>query len=83
MKYDSKVSTLKEWDDALTIDELHGIFTAYEMRMRLNDSSRKEETFKAINESMKSKAPSKNHLGISYDEQALFIKTTWERYLKV
>ena len=47
MKYDSKVSTLEEWDDIdhVTIDELHGILTAYEMRTRLNESSRKEETF--------------------------------------
>ena len=33
MKYDSKVSTLEEWDDLdlTTVYELHGIFTAYEM----------------------------------------------------
>ena len=60
MKYDSKVSTLEEWDDALTIDELHGIFTAYEMRKGKNDSSRKDASFKAINESKKYEAPSKN-----------------------
>ena len=43
MKYDSKMSTLEEQDDldALTVDELHGIFTAYEMRTGQNDSSRK------------------------------------------
>ena len=35
MKYDSKVSTLEEKDDIdqVIVDELHGIFTAYEMRM--------------------------------------------------
>ena len=34
MKYDSKVSTLEEQDDIklMTIDELHGIFIAYETR---------------------------------------------------
>ena len=34
MKYDSKVSTLEERDDLddMTVDELHGIFIAYEMR---------------------------------------------------
>ena len=34
MKYDSEVSTLEERDDLdlMTVDELHGIFTAYEMR---------------------------------------------------
>ena len=34
MKYDSKVSTLEERDDLdlMIVDELHGIFSAYEMR---------------------------------------------------
>ena len=43
MKYDSKVSTLEERDDLdlVTLDELHGILTAYEMRTGLNESSRK------------------------------------------
>ena len=38
MKYDSKVSSLEERDDLklMTIDELHGIFTAYEMRKGKN-----------------------------------------------
>ena len=50
MKYDSKVSTLEEQDDLslLTVDELHGIFIAYEMRMGQNEASRKEEAFKDI-----------------------------------
>ena len=49
MRYDLKVSTLKEWDDIekLTIDEVHGILTAYEMRKWQNWSSRKEADFKA------------------------------------
>ena len=50
MKYDSKVSNLEERDDldAMTIDELHGIFTSYEMRTGQNGSSKKEATFKSI-----------------------------------
>ena len=34
MKYDSNVCSLEEQDDLklMTVDELHGIFTAYEMR---------------------------------------------------
>ena len=49
MKCDSKVSTLEEWDDLdlVTVDELHGILIAYEMRTGLNESSRKEVAFKA------------------------------------
>ena len=43
MKYDSKSSTLEERDDLnqVTVDKLYGILTAYEMRMGLNESSRK------------------------------------------
>ena len=49
MRYDPKVSTLEEWDDLkkVTMDELHGIVTAYEMRTGQNLSSRKEVAFKA------------------------------------
>ena len=34
MNYESKVSTLEEWDDLklMTVDVLRGIFTSYEMR---------------------------------------------------
>ena len=69
MKYDSKVSTLEERHDLdkLIVDELHGILTAYEMRTGLNQSSRKEEVFKAS---------SKNQSENLDDEEALFIKKT-------
>ena len=67
MKYDSKVITLEEWDDLdkLTADELHGILIAYEMRTGLNESSRKEATFKASY---------KNQWENLDDKKALFIK---------
>ena len=67
IKYDSKVSTLEERDDLdlVTVDELHGIIIAYEIRMGLNESSRKEVTFKAS---------SKNQSENLDDEEALFIK---------
>ena len=76
MKYDSKVSTLEERDDfdLMTADELHGIFTAYEMRTRQNEPSRKETMFKVSKEPKKSETPSKNHSENSDDEEALFIK---------
>ena len=50
MRYDPKVSTLEEWDDLkkVTIDEIHGIITAYEMRTWQNGSSKKEATFKSV-----------------------------------
>ena len=49
MRYDPKVSTLEERDDLkkVTMDELHGILTAYEMRTWQNGFSRKEVAFKA------------------------------------
>ena len=48
MKYDSKISTIEEQDDLdlLTMDQLHGILTAYEMRMGQNNISKGEATFK-------------------------------------
>ena len=49
----------------MRVYELHRILTAYEMRMRLNESSRKEASFKAS-----SKNQSKN----LDDEEALFIR---------
>ena len=49
MRYDPKVSNLEERDDIkkVTMDELHGILTAYEMRTGQNGSSRKEAAFKS------------------------------------
>ena len=49
----------------MTIDELHGIFTAYEMRTRKNGSSKKEATFKFV---------SKIQYEDLDDEESLFIK---------
>ena len=48
----------------MKIDELHGIFTSYEMRTRQNESSKKEASFKAV---------SKIQFEDLYDEEALFI----------
>ena len=49
----------------MTVDELHGIFTSYEMRTRQNGSSKKEVAFKAL-----SKIKSED----LDDEETLFIK---------
>ena len=66
MRYDSKVSTLEEQYDlkTVTVDELHEIFTAYEMRTGLNETSKKEAVFK-----VSSKTQSEN----LYYEEALFV----------
>ena len=66
MRYDPKVSTLEEWDDLkiVTVDELHGILTTYEMRSGLNETSKKEAMFKVS---------SKNQSENLDDEEALFV----------
>ena len=73
MKYDSKVSTLEEqYDlDLMTINEPHGIFTTYEMRIGQNGQSKREAAFKASKEP---KSLSKNQSEDSDDEEAIFIK---------
>ncbi|XP_059067942.1 uncharacterized protein LOC131858669 [Cryptomeria japonica] len=46
-KYDSKVSALEERDlNKLTIDEMHGVLTAYEMRISEDIQPSKETAFK-------------------------------------
>ena len=49
MRFDPKISTLEEREDHVTLsmDELHGIFTAYEMRTNLENLVTKEAYFKA------------------------------------
>ena len=76
MKYDSKVSTLEERDDLdlMTVDELHEIFTTYEIITRQNEPSRKEAAFKVSKEPKKFEIPSNNHPEILDDEEALFVK---------
>ena len=49
----------------MTVDEIHGIFTTYEMRTRQNGSSKKEAGFKSL---------SKNQSENLDDEESLFIK---------
>jgi hypothetical protein len=48
MRYDFKLCTLEDRNDLykLTMDELHGILIAYEMRTREEKSSKRETTFK-------------------------------------
>ena len=58
MIFDSKVSALEErkYLDKLSMDELHGILTTYEMRIEQEKPSRKEETFK-VSKKTKKKQP--------------------------
>ena len=51
MRFDSKISAIEERTnlDTMTMGELHGTLTTYEMRTEQEDSSRKEASFKASN----------------------------------
>jgi hypothetical protein len=55
MRFDPKISSLEEriYLDSISMDELHGIFTAYEMRIEHENPGIKEETFKASKKSKK------------------------------
>ncbi len=58
----------------MTMDELHGILTAYEMRITQRGPSKRESAYKASKESRKLEGIQKNHPEDSDDEEALFIK---------
>ena len=55
MRFDSKVLALEERKDLdkLSMDELHGILTTYEMRTKQEKQSKKEATFKASKKTRK------------------------------
>jgi hypothetical protein len=55
MRFDPKISALEERTDldSISMDELHGIFTAYEMRTEQENPVTKEATFKASKKSKK------------------------------
>jgi hypothetical protein len=56
MRFDSKISTLEERVDlyTITMDKLHGLLTAYEMRIEQDNLVTKEAAFKASNKTNKS-----------------------------
>jgi hypothetical protein len=75
MRYDAKIFSIEyRFElDTLTIDQLHGIFTAYEMRRGNDKSSTKETTFKASKVSQEKNT--KDDLSdISDEETTNFIK---------
>jgi hypothetical protein len=57
MRFNPEISTLEERSDlnSIRMDELHGIFTAYEMRTEQENLDVKEATFKASKRSKKKK----------------------------
>jgi hypothetical protein len=62
MRFNSKISALEEISDLISIsmDELHGIFTAYEMRTKQENLDVKEAAFKASKRSKQKKRNKKN-----------------------
>jgi hypothetical protein len=81
MRFDPKISTLEErsYLNSISMDELHGIFTTYEMETEQKNPDIKEATFKASKKSKqkgKQKEEHSNNSDISeYDEEvANFVK---------
>jgi hypothetical protein len=62
MRFNPKISALEERSDldSISMDELHGIFTAYEMRTEQENPDVKEAAFKASKRSKKRKRNKKN-----------------------
>jgi hypothetical protein len=75
MRFNPKISTLEERSDlnSISMDELHGIFTAYEMRTEQENPDVKEATFKASKRSKKKKR-SKNNIAASMTSRKMMNK---------
>jgi hypothetical protein len=79
MRFNPKISALEERSDlnSISMDELHGIFTAYEMRNEQENTDVKEVAFKAFKRSNQNKKEeySSNSDDLEDDEEvAKFIK---------
>jgi hypothetical protein len=63
MRFDPKISTLEERSDlnSISMDELHGIFTAYEMRTEQENLDIKEASFKESKKSKKKGRKKEEH----------------------
>ena len=80
MRFDSKISAIEERSnlDIMTVDELHGTLTTYEMRTEQEDPLRKEATFKASNKKGTSKPKPKSEYSnddeSDSEEEAIFVR---------
>ena len=64
----------------MTIDQLHGILAAYEMRMRQNNTSKGEATFKVTKKIKNQKKNTQTDHNEEHDvEEVNFIKKLQER----
>ena len=62
MSFDSKISPLEESEDldTLSVDELHGIITTYEMGTKQENPTRREVTFKVSKKTRNNKKITKS-----------------------
>jgi hypothetical protein len=81
MRFDPKISTLEERSDlnSISMDELHGIFTTYEMRTEQENPDVKEASFKASKRSKQKEKQQEEHSNnndVSEDDEevANFVK---------
>jgi hypothetical protein len=81
MRFDPKISELEERSDlnSISMDKLHGIFKAYEMRTQQENLDIKETTFKASKKSKqkgRKKEEHRNNSDVSEDDEevANFVK---------
>ncbi len=81
IRFDSNISALEERTDLSTIDmdELHGILTAYEMRISSENTSRKEAAFKAAKKDKKKKEEKVNNSEDEEEASKIFLHITWIR----
>jgi len=77
MRYDEKISTIEDKPDLdkLTMDELHGILTSYEMRTRKERPTKEEKTFKASK-----KKGGKDH--VSNEDQSYIFDEEITKFMK-
>jgi hypothetical protein len=77
MRYDAKISRIEDRSNlnTLIVDQLHGIFTAYEMRTGNDKSGKDETTFKSSKTKMRQEKETNDKLSdISYVQETNFIK---------
>jgi len=77
MRYDAKICTIEDRTDlsTLIVDQLHGNFTSYEMRIGNDKSTKYEATFKASKTKMRHEKKNNDKLSdISNVVEANFIK---------
>jgi hypothetical protein len=76
MIFDPKISALEERVDlkSISMDELHGIFTAYEMRTEQENPDIKEASFKASKRSKKKGKKKKKNIAATVTSQKMMKK---------